>query len=50
MLQIDQLFKMKRESIDEPDVYLGAKLFKVTMQNEVECGVLSPRKYVQGEV
>jgi hypothetical protein len=38
---------MKEGSIGPPDVYLGAKLSKVKLQNEVEAWAMSPSKYVQ---
>ena len=34
----------------DPDIYLGAKLRKVTLENGVEAWPMSPSKYVQEEV
>ena len=37
----------KPSSMGDPDVYLGAKLSKMTLNNYVWCWGLSPSKYVQ---
>ena len=37
---------MKDGSIGDPDIYLGAKLRKVTLENGVEAWGMSPAKYV----
>ena len=47
---IIKFFKMKKNSIGDPDIYLGAKLRKVTLQNNVVAWSLSPSKYVQETV
>ena len=48
--QLDKFFPMKPGSIGDPDIYLGAKLRKVTLDNGVESWSLSPSKYVQEAV
>ena len=47
---LDQYFKMKPGSIGDPDIYLGAKLCKMTLENGVQAWALSPSKYVQEAV
>ena len=32
---IDKFMKLKESSVDDPDIYLGAKLNKVQMDNDV---------------
>ena len=44
--EIDKFFPMKPGSIGDPDIYLGAKLRKVTLNNGVQCWALSPTKYI----
>ena len=48
--QIDYYFRMKPESMGDPDLYLGCKLRKFAMPNGVEAWVNSPSKYVQEAV
>ena len=48
--KIDYYFKMKKESIGDPDIYLGSKIRKVTMANGVEAWMMSPTKYVEEAV
>ena len=48
--ELDRYFPMKKGSIGDPDLYLGAKLRKVTLANGVEAWSLSPSKYVQEAV
>ena len=48
--QINHFFKMKPESIGDPDIYLGGKLQNFTMNNGVEWWSLSASKYVQEAV
>ena len=50
LLEVDQYFKMKPDSIGDPDMYLGAKLRKTVLPNGVEAWSFSPRKYVQEAV
>jgi hypothetical protein len=45
--RIDFYFRMKKESIGDPDIYLGSKLRKVTMPNGVEAWMISPTKYIR---
>ena len=47
---LDHYFKMKKGSIGDPDIYLGAKVRKMTMENGVEAWAASPSKYVQEAV
>ena len=44
--KIDYYFKMKEDSIGDPDIYLGSKLRRVTLPNSVEAWMMSPAKYV----
>jgi hypothetical protein len=37
---------MKKESIGDPDIYLGSKLKKVKLPNLVVAWMMSPTKYV----
>ena len=48
--RIDKLMKLKESSVVDPDIYLGAKLKKVQMDNDVWCWSISPSKYVQEAV
>ena len=48
--QINHFFKMNPESMGDPDIYLGGKLRKCTMNNGVECWSMSASKYVQEAV
>ena len=48
--ELDHYFPTKKGSIGDPDLYLGAKLRKVTLNNGVEAWSLSPSKYVQEAV
>jgi hypothetical protein len=47
---INGFMKLKPDSIGEPDIYLGAKLKQVELDNDVFCWSLSPSKYVQEAV
>ena len=47
--RIDKFMKLK-EGSSEPDIYLGAKLKRVTLDNGVMAWSLSPSKYVQEAV
>ena len=44
---INHFFKIKLESMGDPDIYLGGKLRICFMTNGVECWSLSASKYVQ---
>jgi len=48
--EIDNYFPMKLGSIGEPDMYLGAKLKPVTLNNGVKAWGFSSSKYVQEAV
>ena len=48
--RIDTFFKFKTGSIGDPDIYLGAKLRRVTLPNLVEAWAISPSKYIQEAV
>ena len=50
LTEIDKFFKLKPASIGDPDIYLGAKLRKMTLNNGVWCWSISPSKYVQEAV
>ena len=45
--QLDKYFQMKPWSIGDPDIYLGAKLQSVRLNNGVKCWSMSSAKYVQ---
>jgi hypothetical protein len=47
---IGKRFPLKKGSVGDPDIYLGAKLRKVTLENGVEAWSMSPSKYVQEAV
>ena len=47
---MDIFFMMKKGSIGDPGIYLGAKLRKVQMDNGVFAWGMSPAKYVQKAV
>jgi hypothetical protein len=48
--ELDKYFPMKAGSIGDPDIYLGAKLRKVKLDNGVESWAMSPSKYVKDAV
>ena len=48
--QIDKYFTMKKGSIGDPDLYLGAKLREVQLSTGVYAWSFSPSKYVQEAV
>ncbi len=48
--KINKRFPLKEGSVGDPDIYLGAKLRKVTLENGVEGWSMSPSKYVQEAV
>lgn len=48
--ELDYYFKMKPGSIGDPDIYLGAKIRKVQLDNGVYAWGMSPSKYVQEAV
>jgi Reverse transcriptase (RNA-dependent DNA polymerase) len=50
LTEIDKYFPMKLGSIGDPDMYLGAKLKAVQMQNNVLAWGMSSSKYVQEAV
>ena len=47
---IDKFMKLKPDSVGDPSVYLGAKLKRVQLDNDVWCWTLSPSKYVHEAV
>jgi hypothetical protein len=47
---IDRRFPLKKSSVGDLDIYLGAKLRKVELENGVNAWSLSPSKYVQEAV
>ena len=48
--RIDSYFTLKSSSVDDPDIYLGAKVTKMNLSNGTWCWTLSPSKYVQEAV
>jgi hypothetical protein len=48
--KINKRFPLKEGSVGDPDIYLGAKLRKVTLESGVEAWSMSPSKYVQEAV
>ena len=48
--KIDYYFKMKKDSIGDPDIYLGSKIRKVVLPNQVEAWMMSPTKYAMEAV
>ena len=46
LAKIDYYSKMKDGSMGDPDIYLGSKLRKVVLPNQVEAWMMSPTKYV----
>jgi len=48
--QINEFMLLKPDLVGDPDIYLGAKLKQVQLQNDVWCWTLSPSKYVQEAV
>ena len=48
--QMDKFFMMRKGSIGDPDIYLGAKLCKVQLDNDVFAWGMSPAKCVQEAV
>lgn len=50
LLELDKYFQMKPGSIGDPDIYLGAKLRLVQLDNGVSAWSASPSKYVQDAV
>ena len=47
---LDRYFQLKESSIGDPDLYLGAKLCKVTLPNGVQTWSTSPSKCIQEAV
>jgi hypothetical protein len=48
--EIDKFFKMKPDSIGDPDFYLGAKLKPLVLPNGVTAWGMSSSKYIQATV
>ena len=48
--RMDKFFMIKKDSIRDPDIYLGAKMRKVQLDNGVFAWGMSPEKYVQEAV
>ena len=47
---IGEYFALKEESIGPPDIYLGGKLSKVTLENGSEAWGFSPSQYVKAAI
>ena len=50
LYELDHFFKIKSGSIGDTNMYLGAKLRKVVLENGVEAWATSAPKYVQEAV
>ena len=48
--KIDKFMKLKPDSIGDPDIYLGAKLKLMQLENNIWCWGISPSKYVKEAV
>ena len=48
--ELDHYFPMKPDSIGNPDIYLGAKLWQVQLNSGVYTWAMSPSKYMQDAV
>ena len=48
--RIEKFMKLKESSVGNPEIYLGTKLKKVQMDNNVWCWSIRPSKYVQEAV
>ena len=48
--ELDRYFQMKPGLVGDPDIYLGAKLWKIQLENGVEAWSMSSSKYVQDVV
>ncbi len=48
--RIDKSMTLKPDSVGDPNLYLGAKLKEVQLDNDVHAWSLSPSKYVQEAV
>jgi hypothetical protein len=49
LLALTSIFKLKDDKIEEPDIYPGAQLGRMIV-NEVECWTMSAEKYVVASV
>ena len=47
---LDGYFKLKYNSVCDPDIYLGSKLRNMDLENGVEAWGMSPSKYVKESV
>ena len=47
---IGKYFELKESSTGPPDIYLGGKLSKITLENSVEVWAFGSSKYVQAAV
>ena len=50
LTELDNYFAMRKGSIGDPDIYLGAKLRAVELNNGVKAWSMSPAKYVKEAV
>ena len=48
--RIQQDFKLKDDKIEPPDVYLGATLAKMTLDDGKTCWTMSPEQYVKAAI
>ena len=47
LMKVDKYFRLKPDSVEEPDMYLGSKLRPTNIENGVWAWALSPSQYVQ---
>ena len=45
-MNVDKYFNLKPDSVRKPDIYLGAKVRQMKLENGVWAWVLSPSQYV----
>jgi hypothetical protein len=50
MRRIQEDFKLKDDKIAEPDVYLGATIAKMSLDDGETCWTMSPEQYVRAAV
>ena len=48
--EIGKYFHMKEESIGKPNIYLGNKVSKVTLENDVHAWAYSSTRYIKSAV
>ena len=48
--EINKFMLLKPDSVGDPDIYLGAKVKRAQLENDIWCWTISPSKYVQEAV